>query len=184
MMATIPKASFVKLCMAAGASKEACESEDTKASLYGAQKASIDHTTNLATGEHLEAMTAMVEAEEDPNMKKYFAERLKRVKAAAECKEDAGCWSGKLTHKDPLIRERAAWTLLRLNDKSAAGALAKALGDKDDKVRSAAIQAYWALGDKSAVSSIEKILETEKSQLDYVKVNEDLKRLLISLKRA
>lgn len=184
MAATIPKSHFVAGCVKAGASKEACESDSTKASLYGAQKASIDHTTNLAMGDQLETLTKMLDEMVDPKIKKYFQARIKRVKIAEECKEDVACWSKKLTDSDPLIRERAAWTLARLENKSAAPALAKALGDKDDKVRSAAIQAYWLLGDDSAVPAIEKILKDEESQSDYVKVNEDLKRLLIHLRRA
>ena len=183
MMKTIPKSHFVGECVKAGASKEACQSEQTKASLYGAQKASIDHTTNLAGGENYETLEKMLEMEEDRTIKKYLGARMKRVKAAAECKEDASCWSKKLTDADPLVRERAAWTLARLQDKSTAPALAKALGDKKDRVRSAAIHAYWLIGDKSAVPGIEKILKDEESSLDYVKVNEDLKRLLIALKR-
>ncbi|MEO1334027.1 MAG: HEAT repeat domain-containing protein [Myxococcota bacterium] len=184
MMVTIPKAHFVEACIKTGAGKEACTSEQTQASLHGAQKASIDHVTNLATDAHLNALNKILVAMKDPIIKDYFSKRLKRVEVAAECKNDPACWAQKLDDKEPLIRERAAWTLARLRDKSAAPALIKALGDKNDKVRSAAIHAYWALGDKSAVPAIEKILEDDRSALDYVKVNEDLKRLLLSLKRA
>ncbi|MEM7678228.1 MAG: HEAT repeat domain-containing protein, partial [Myxococcota bacterium] len=180
---TIPKSHFVRLCVKTGASREACESSQTKASLHGAQKASIDHATNLAMGTHLKTLNEMLQNMKDPTIKGYFEKRIVRVKLAAECKEDAACWAKKLEDKDPLVRERAAWTIARLQDKSVAPSLVKTLSDKDDKVRSAAIHAYWQVGDKSAVPAIEKTLENEQSALDYVKVNEDLKRLLLSLKR-
>ena len=184
MIKTIPKSHFVAECMKTGASKAACESEQTKASLYGAQKAAIDHTTNLAMGEHLDVLKKILGEEEDASIKKYFEKRMKRVEVAAECKEDASCWAKKLKDKDALVRERAAWTIARLQDKTVAPALAESLGDKDDEVRSAAIHAYWLIGDKSAVPKIEGILKSEAGESDFVKVNEDLKRLLLALKRA
>ncbi len=184
MIETIPKSHFLESCVRTGASRQECDSERTKPSLFRAQKASIDHVTNLAGGDRLEALTALLKQEKDPAIRKYFKARLKRVLVAAECKENAGCWARKLSDSDPLLRERAAWTLLRLKDKSVASALAEALDDKDNNVRSAAIQAYWELGNKSAIPVIEKTLEREEGSLDYVRVNEDLKRLLIALKRA
>ncbi len=184
MIEAMTKEHFVKACMKSGNSQEACTSDQTKASLYGAQKAAIDHASNLAGAEHLDAYKKAVEAEEDKDMKEYAQARLKRVEAAGECKMDPGCWVKKLQDSDKLIREKAAWELGRIKDKGSLDALAKALQDKKSEPRSAAIMAYWAFGDNRAVEAIEKQLEDEAGMADYVRVNEDLKRLLVHLKRS
>lgn len=184
MIEAMTKEHFVKECMKAGNSKDDCTSDQTKASLYGAQKAAIDHASNLAGAEHVEAYKKVVEAETDKDMKEYMEARMKRLDAAAECKLDAGCWVKKLEDSDKLVREKAAWELGRIKDKGSLDALAKALKDKKPEPRSAAIMAYWAFGDKRAVEAIEKQLEDESGMADYVRVNEDLKRLLVHLKRS
>ncbi len=174
---------FLKKCMDLGNSKEACMSDGNAESRRGAQESAIDHTTNLASGEDMDAVKAVYESEPDEKVKAYLAKRMGRLEASAECKQDAGCWSKKLSDEDPLIRERAAWELKRLKDPSTIDALAKALSDKDRKTRYAAIYAYWAYGDERAVEPIEKTLEDEESSADFIRVNEDLKRLLVHLKR-
>lgn len=183
MIEAMTKDHFVAACVKAGNTKDACNSEQTKASLWGAQKAAIDHASNLAGAEHLAAFKKAVEGEENKTMKEYMEKRLKRVEAAGECKADAGCWVKKLQDSDPLIREKAAWELGRIKDKGTLDALAKALKDKKGKPRAAAIMAYWAFGDNRAVAAIEQQLEDEAGMADFVRVNEDLKRLLVHLKR-
>lgn len=183
MIEAMTKDHFVAACVKAGNSKDDCSSDQTKASLYGAQKAAIDHASNLAGAEHLPAFKKAVEEEQDKAMKEYMEARLKRVEAAGECKEDVGCWVKKLEDSDPLIREKAAWELSRIKDKGSLDALAKALADKKSEPRSAAVMAYWAFGDKRAVDGIKKQLEEEEGMADYVRVNEDLKRLLVHLER-
>ena len=116
-------------------------------------------------------------------MKKYIGERMIRVAAAKECGEDTGCWVKKLEDKSELVREKAAWELKRKKDPSSLGALKKALRDKNTYVRSAAIFAFWDFGSKEAVPDIKQQLEDEAGSSTYVKVNEDLKRLLVALER-
>ena len=183
MILAMTRAHFVAECVKAGATKELCEAEDTKASLQGAQKAAADHASNLAGAEHLDAYKKAVEEESDPGMKKYFQARLARVEAAAECKVDAKCWAKKLESDDWLIREKAAWELMRIKDPSVLDALAAHLKDKKPEARSAAIFAYWAYGDDRVVASVKQQLEDEESAADYIRVNEDLKRLLVHLER-
>jgi HEAT repeat protein len=165
----------------AGITKEDCAAD--KASQVGAQKAAVDHVTNLAGAEHADLISKTIAAEKEEKVREYLNQRAVRVKAAAECKSDAACWSKKLTDSDPLIREKAAWELSFTKDPNTIDALAKALNDKDTFVRSAVIAAYWTYGDKRAVPMIEKILVDDEGQATYVKVNEDLKRLLVHLKR-
>jgi HEAT repeat protein len=181
MITLMTREDFVAKCMKLGNSLDACVAE--KDSRRGAQETAIDHASNLATGDSLERFQAIAEAEPDEKLKQYMQERTKRVQVAAECKEDAGCWAKKLEDSDPLIRERAAWQLKRLKDESTLDALTKALTDKNRKARFAAIHAYWAYGDGRAVETIEKTLEDEQGSADFVRVNQDLKRLLVHLQR-
>ncbi|MBI3178734.1 MAG: HEAT repeat domain-containing protein, partial [Deltaproteobacteria bacterium] len=173
---------FLDRCVKEGhADKETCESD--MASRLTAQKAAIDHASNLAGAEHLEAYKAVVEGEKVEDVKKYMTERMARVEAAAECKVDPVCWSNKLKDKSELVREKAAWELGRLKDNSTLPALTEALADKDTFVRSAAIAAYWSFGDKSALSAVRKTLSDEEGQATYMRVNEDLRRLEVHLAR-
>ena len=184
MIKAMTFADFVDRCQKQfGESKENCESDDTKAALFGAQKAAVDHASNLAGAEHAAAFEKVVTEEKNPEIQAYFKARMTRVAAAVECKTDAACWAKKLEDKDQYVREKAAWELSWLKDASTMDALAKALGDKDNYVRSAAINAYWAFGDKRAIPVIEKQLKDDEGQANYIKVNQDLKRLLVALKR-
>jgi len=183
MIAGMTAKHFVKKCVKDGLADEATCASD-KASLHGAVKAATDHASNLAGGEHLDAYKAAVDAMEDAKLKEYMTKRVARVEAAAECKADASCWAGKLGSKDALVRERAAWALGRLKDASTLGALQKAVVDADTFVRSAAISSYWGFGDNSIVPAIKKQLEDEEGAAKYIKVNEDLKRLLVQLERS
>lgn len=172
---------FVAECVKLVGNKEECEAD--AASRMGAQKAAADHATNLAGADHAELVQAVVDGEKEPKMKEYFAQRQARVTAATECKTDGGCWAKKLTVEDPLVREKAAWELSWAKDPQTIDALAKALSDKDTFVRSAVIAAYWTYGDKRAVPMIEKQLVDDEGQATYAKVNQDLRRLLVHLKR-
>lgn len=184
MIKAMSKENFVAECVKqTGSTAEVCGGDETKASLQGAQKAAADHASNLAGPEHLEAFKAAVEAEQDPKIKAYFAKNLKRVEAAAECKADAKCWAKKLESDDWRVREKAGWELMRLKDPSVLDALAKALRDKKSEARSSAIMAYWSYGDGRVIDAIKQQLEDEESAADYIRVNEDLKRLLVHLER-
>ncbi len=184
MIDAMSKENFVKECVKqTGSSAEVCGGEETKASLHGAQKAAGDHASNLAGAEHLAAYEAQVAAEKDPKIKAEFTKFLARVKAAAECKEDAKCWAKKLGSDDWRVREKAGWELMRLKDNSVLDTLAKGLKDKKAEARSAAIMAYWSYGDGRVIDSVRQQLADEQSAADYIRVNEDLKRLLVHLER-
>lgn len=184
MIEAMGKENFVKECIKqTGSSAEVCGGGDTLASLHGAQKAAGDHASNIAGAEHLAAYEAQVAAEKDPKIKAEFTKFLARVKAAAECKGDAKCWAKKLASSDWRVREKAGWELMRLKDTSVLDDLAKGLKDKKAEARSAAIMAYWSYGDGRVIESVRQQLEDEESAADYIRVNEDLKRLLVHLER-
>jgi len=176
---TVP--SFVEGCMKLGVDKEAC-SED-KSARFGAQKAAVDHASNLGGAQNAEAFKKVIADEKEPEIKKYMEERAVRLDAAVECNADAACWVKKLSDANAFVREKAAWELMWLKDKSTEDALIKALGDKDNYVRSAAIFAYWSFGAKKAIPAIEKQLKDDEGAATYVRVNQDLKRLLVALRR-
>lgn len=175
---------FVERCVKEGyGTRDECASPDTKAQLQGAQKSAADAASNLGGPEALEDYKKVMAQETDTGVKAYGQQRLPRLEAAAECKANGACWAGKLKSPDPLVREKAAWELGRIKDPATIAALGEALGDAKPAVRSAAIMSYWIYGDASVVPAIEKRLEDEVSSADFAKVNEDLKRLLLYLKR-
>lgn len=177
------QAYFVDECVKQGlADKEACAGD--LSSLTTAIKPAADHASNLGGAEHYDAYKAAVDATEVKVVKDYLAERLKRLDAARECKSDLDCWTKKAQDADPIVREKAAWELGRVEKlSSAAPALAKLIGDDDLFVRSAAIFSAWNALDKKAVPEIEKRLEDEAGSSKFVRVNEDLRRLLVHLAR-
>lgn len=120
--------------------------------------------------------------------KKLLEERRAMLEAAQECGETLDCWSKKLEVEDARVRERAAYALMHLSDEGALPALMKALGDPDNEARYAAILAVWRAmpkGDlgKQAVDRIDQILKDEKGKTQFVRINEDLKRLRVKLAR-
>lgn len=182
MIQLMTRADFVEKCTDMGNSEEACLAE--KDAFRGALESAADHASNLAGPRHVELYEGVIAETEDEKLKEYFQARQGRVKLTTECEDDAGCWAGKLEDEDDLIREKAAWELKRLEDPSTVDALAKALADKDREARYAAIYAYWDYGTPEAIERIEQILEDEEGSADYVRVNEDLRRLLVHLKRS
>jgi HEAT repeat protein len=115
-----------------------------------------------------------------------------RTKAAAECKSEHACWSKKLDDPDPGVRERAAFELGRSGDAQYTAVLVKRLSDQNLDARYAAITAADWLTDnaeafktaKASLAQIEKQLEEEKGKTQFVRVNEDLRRLAVKLNRS
>jgi HEAT repeat protein len=131
-------------------------------------------------------MDAMVAEEKNEEFKKWIGEQAERVKAAAECKSDVGCWKGKLKDKSARVRERAAYELAWMNTDEARDALLDALTDDDNEVRYAAIIGVGRRLPKDAQGVADRLgkqLETEKGKTQYIRVNEDLKRLEVRVRR-
>jgi HEAT repeat protein len=116
-----------------------------------------------------------------------------RAVAAAECKSDAKCWVKHLDAKDEGTRERAAYEIGRSGDGSLIGELTKRLPEKNLDTRLAIIQGTdWLIDDskeaaaeakKSTLEPLRKQIADERGKTEFVKVNEDLRRLLAKLER-
>ncbi|PZR05257.1 MAG: PBS lyase [Archangium gephyra] len=115
-----------------------------------------------------------------------------RAAAAAECKTDAACWVKQLDAADHGVRERAAYELGRSGNVAAASELMKRLPETNLDTRLAIIQGIdWLIEDskdamaeaRKSLPALEKQIADEKGKTEFVKVNEDLRRLLVKLKR-
>lgn len=120
-----------------------------------------------------------------------IAELQLRIDAAKECKQDSACWTKKLDDKDAGVRERAALELGRSGKADAMEPLMKHLRESNLDTRLAIIQGVdWLADDKavaakakSLVADLDKQIAEEKGKTEFVKVNEDLRRLAVKLKR-
>lgn len=122
-----------------------------------------------------------------------IATAQKRLEAAKECKAEGACWAKKLDDPDAGVRERAAFELGRSKNAAFVPELTKRLTEKNLEARLAIIQATdWLVSDSKeaakaageALPALEKQIAEEKGKTDFVKVNEDLRRLAVKLKRA
>jgi HEAT repeat protein len=123
---------------------------------------------------------------------KILEENKPRLLAHDACKADRECWVGKLGAEDPLVRERAAIELGHLDDAASVPALMKALEDTNLEARFAAIMATdWLASSskegltlaKQGLDKLETQIESEKDKVHYAKINEDLKRLSVKIRR-
>jgi HEAT repeat protein len=119
-------------------------------------------------------------------------EHRARLEAAAECKTDSGCWAKKLDDKSDTVRERAAAEVGRSNNAALAPELFKRLKEQNLDARLSIIQATnWLINDnpdamkaaQGIAGDLEKQLKDEKGKTDFVKINEDLRRLYVRIQR-
>ncbi len=116
----------------------------------------------------------------------------KRLQAAQACKADGACWAKKLDDPDTGVRERAAYEIGRSGRSELIGELVRRLEEKNLDTRLAIIQATdWLVHDSKeaakkaseSLPTIEKQIDSERGKTEFVKVNEDLRRLAVKLKR-
>jgi len=172
---------FVKQCMGLDKrnKRELCEEASPQV-----RPPRVIALSRLAPGSMVKDFEQMLAEEKDAKLKKEIEKGLTRVKAAAECDgKGTDCWIGLLKHQDPLYRERAGYELMWSEDKAAVPALLEALGDQDNEARYAAILAIWRMLPKEGVAKIDEILAREKGKTQFVRINEDLKRLRVKLER-
>ncbi len=114
------------------------------------------------------------------------------LKAAAQCKADAQCWTTKLGDAEGPVRQRAALELGRLGKGQAVTTLAEHLGDKEPETRAAVLQALmWLVqGDSGAarqlvplLPKLEQQVAADRGRQDYVATNEQLRRLITEVRR-
>jgi HEAT repeat protein len=116
----------------------------------------------------------------------------KLLQAAQQCRSDATCWAKRLQDPEERIRERAAYELGRSGKAEMVDPLIAHLGEANLDVRMALIESLdWLILDvrdaaKKASGSLDKIeqqLAQERGRTEFVKVNEDLRRLAVQLRR-
>ncbi len=121
-----------------------------------------------------------------------IASFTKRLDAAKECKADSACWVKKLDDADAGVRERAAYELGRSNSPAVVADVMKHLREKDLDARLAVIQAAdWLVHDspealkaaQALAPELDKQLADEKGKTDFIKTNEDLRRLRVKIAR-
>lgn len=120
------------------------------------------------------------------------AQHKARLQASGECKTDAACWAKKLDDKNDTVRERAAAEVGRGNNAAFAPELFKRLKEQNLDARLSIIQATdWLVNDnadamkaaQAILPDLEKQLKDEKGKTDFVKINEDLRRLYVRIQR-
>ncbi len=151
----------------------------SKAGDPGARGVAFLAYSRLGDARDLPAASAIGGAKDAGEM----AKEMVRFSAAKECGDSADCWIGKLKSPEAKVRDRAGYALGRIGDKKAAPALAQAAKDDNLEARAAALWALYRVGTKAIVPDLENILVAEASQSKYVGINEELKRLVIFLKR-
>jgi HEAT repeat protein len=107
------------------------------------------------------------------------------LEAVRGCKDSAACWQDKLADSHALVRARSAYELGRLGASGAVPALVQAAGDQDLLVRVGAIRALeWLIPVpaaqpqlKAAAEKLSSQLAAEQGAVQFLKVNEELRRL-------
>jgi HEAT repeat protein len=124
-----------------------------------------------------------------------IARYAQRLDAAEACKQDAACWSARLADvkADPGVTRRAALELGRLGSAAHADALLARVPERNTETRSAVIQALdWMVESnkdagarvRSALPKLNEQLQQERGRTEFMKVNEDLRRLVVRLERS
>lgn len=173
---------FVKQCMSVDKrnKKELCEAASPQV-----RPARLGPLSQIAPGSMLPAFEKMLKEEKNKKVKKVLTKGINRVKAAKECDgKGEECWIKLLKHENPRYQERAAYQLMWDGPtKTALPHLIENLSAKENEARYPAILAVWRTLPKEAVAKIEKTLAAEKGRTQYVRINEELKRLLVKIPR-
>jgi HEAT repeat protein len=172
------KQGFLKNCTKTGNSEDQCKFSEVQV-----RRPRVLAYSRLSSD--AKKMAAMVDDENLEGMKRFIKEQADRVNAGAECKNDLRCWTGKLKDPNARVRERAAYELVWANSDAARDALLEALRDDDNEVRYAAIIGVGRRlpKDPAAADAVAKQLAEEKGKTQFIRVNEDLKRLEIRMRR-
>lgn len=169
---------FVKNCTKQGNPEDQCKFSEVQI-----RKPRVLAFTRLSS--NWGQMEKMINEEKNADFKKWMTEQGERVKAASECK-DMACWQGKLKDPSPRVRERAAYELAWMDTDAARDSLYDALIDDDNEVRYAAIIGVGRRLPKDAQGAADKLqkqLDNEKGKTQYIRINEDLKRLEVRVRR-
>ena len=179
-------------CKKAGYEDKACENSE-----WEARQLSSEWMSRLCDASYYAKFKKMLDGEKNAKVKKMMEVDLVRLDAANECKKDVKCWLKKLKTFAPKgadraavanaarVRDKAGFELSYLADKSTGQALLDALQDPDLEARFAidvALLRVMPKGEKAA-ARVDQIVKDEYGKATYIKINEDLKRLAVKLRR-
>jgi len=125
--------------------------------------------------------------------KDKIAKWRKILEAAKDCKSEAPCWAKKLSDGHEGVRARAAYEVGRSKDPQLVGDLMKHLTEENLETRLAIIQAIdWLVHDskdaaktaQSQIAALDAQIAEEKGKTQFMKVNEDLRRLAVKIRRS
>lgn len=114
-----------------------------------------------------------------------------QVCSAGDAAAQETCWAGKLGEKSGLVRARAAYELGRLGQPAGVALLIKGCTDDDLTARLASIRSLeWFIPVdaaktqlKAAAAPLAAQLAAEQGHIQFIKVDEELKRLQVKLSR-
>ncbi|MBK7862023.1 MAG: HEAT repeat domain-containing protein [Archangiaceae bacterium] len=122
-----------------------------------------------------------------------IAKWRKILDAAKDCKSDAPCWAKKLSDGHEGVRARAAYEVGRAKNPALVAEMMKHLTEENLDTRLAIIQGIdWLVHDgkeagKAAQAELPKLeaqIADEKGKTQFMKVNEDLRRLAVKIRRS
>jgi len=174
---------FFKNCKSQDNTDDQCKFNELQV-----RKVRVLNYTRVAPGADLDTFAKAAADEKNPKLKEEMEKAKARIQTAKDCdgKEAVACFSEKLKDPNALVRDRAAYELLWANTDAARDALMTVLTDKDNEVRYAAIMGILRRLPKDGVAAADKVkaqLESEKGQTQYIRINEDLKRLEVRARR-
>lgn len=179
-------------CKKGGYEDQACQNSEPEV-----RQLTTEWFTRLADGSYLDKYKKMLDETKDPKVKEMLTPDMVRLEAAKECGSNKECWLGKLKLMPPAgapkeevakfakIRDKAGYELSYLKDPSVASAIVATLQDPDLEARYAKVVALYRImpKDQKLSDAVDKIIEDERGKAQFVKVNEELKRLVIKMAR-
>ena len=173
---------YMKSCQAQDNTADQCSFNQGQV-----RKVRLLNWSRLAPASGLADLDAALATEKDAKVKAEMEKVRPRLVVAKACEgKGVGCFKEKLKDESAIARDRAAYELLWTNTDESRDALLATLTDKDNEVRYAAIMGVLRRLPKDgvAVADIVKAqLESEKGQTQYIRINEDLKRLEVRVRR-
>jgi hypothetical protein len=173
---------FLKNCTSQDNEPEQCRINEVQ--IRGVR---LLHWSRLAPGSSLADLEKALAAEQNPKLKDAMEKARSRLQVVKDCDgKGVPCFKEKLKDTNAQARERAAYELLWANTDESRDALIEALTDKDNETRYAAIMGVLRRMPAQSVAIADKVkaqLDAERGQAQYIRINEDLKRLEVRLRR-
>ena len=173
---------YMKGCLAQDNAESQCKFNELQV-----RKARLLNWSRIAPGSALGDLDAAIASEKEPKIKAEMEKAKPRLVVAKACEGKAmECYTEKLKDENATARERAAYELLWTNTDASRDVLLTALTDKDNEVRYAAIMGVLRRLPKDGVAIADTVkaqLDSEKGQTQYIRINEDLKRLEVRVRR-